>query len=205
MSCVKQTQTSVDRFAISNAGEHGVIYVDHTDTEDHFGGWLRLTANTTFGVVGYTWGSIGQQSWKEFLAKASADRLLGKLFGERATEFDAQATMQSILDALRQGEVTSADNGRLSVEDIAQIIEACEDAQEEGLSPSKDFFIHQLSDHIIQESDEWQIAQDLTERFTRTRTSDMAQGFWDQIWSPFIQFVHNERPMHAMSRDRPRG
>lgn len=154
-------------------GEYGTFYLrEGVEGEgDRMYYWCQLTCNTSFGVVGYHWGSMGgPAAW--FFAKISIDYLLGKLWGMNDQVLDGDGTLAEfkadIIRERRSGDIDA---------DIAR-------ERWDGLPDSID---DDVDLHRFADSADW-VWQGLSEGgYVRKMTNPQAAGFARVLWPEFLR------------------
>lgn len=87
----------VRHFRVAIDGEYGSFYlregIERSYQREYH--WCELTCNTSFGVVGHYWGSMGMPAAR-FLAKVERGYVLNKLWGSAAKVFDSDEAMRDV-------------------------------------------------------------------------------------------------------------
>ena len=158
-------------------GEWGTFYLREgvSGEGDRLIHWCELTCNTSFGVVGHYWGSMGMPAAR-FLAKISRDYALDKLWGLESQVFDGR---QAILEA-RQLVLRKRRDGDLSQEESRNRWDSLED-----LEPSSEFEFRDLVHDTP-----W-LYKHLCEGGGPIGEvpNPQAVGFWEKLWPAFIAEV----------------
>lgn len=159
---------------LSVNGEWGSFYLregvsGQGDRQSH---WCELTCNTSYGVVGYCWSSMGMPAAR-FLAKISRGYALGKLWGLQSKVFDGT---QAMVEA-RQLVLRERRNGDLSQEESRNRWDSLE-----GQEPSNEYefreLVHDtpwLYTHLCEGGDP-----------IGEVPNPQAVGFWEKLWPAFI-------------------
>jgi len=188
MSKPSQPAVRVDSaraYHVKHDGEWGVFYVEHGSRPETGANWLRLTMQSTFGAAGHTWNNIGERNWRDFLLEAAPDHIARKLYEERSEQFDAAATLRSLIEAFpRIGSDLSASFRRVA----AELLE--EDC---GSTGSPEELAGMLTDRIEADFEEEDSLLALIYEHRQVRLSTQATGMLKYLWPGFTQTLVTER------------
>lgn len=161
-------------FRLNINGEWGSFYLregvsGEGERQSH---WCELTCNTSYGVVGYYWGSMGMPAAR-FLAKISRGYALGKLWGPESNVFDGA---QAIVEA-RQLVLRERREGALSQEESRNRWNSLEDQE-----PSDEYEFRELVHDTP-----W-LYKHLCEGGGPIGEvpNPQAVAFWEKLWPAFI-------------------
>lgn len=166
---------TLTRIQVRADGEYGSFYVLEGGEKNPDGTtryWCELTCNTTFGVVGHTWGHMGRPA-AQFFLKTSADYLLNKLWGQDLQVYDESTARRSLKELLlrdRRDEDLSHSRARELWDDL---VDADLDSEHAHIQ-------------FVYGCDYW------TEVFTSgngpeyTHRNPQASGFWKYLWPGFL-------------------
>lgn len=176
-------------------GEYGTFYIEPFVTpakDPKAPGTLgiRLTANTSFGVVGHVWSNFGKydlNDWPTVLAGLGKDYLLGKLYVGRDREFDVDGTLARAAEYVAGNEFGTENDE--SDEGDAYVREAITILQSEGTySATLLDLAGEIEDVLIEDTEadtgsdtlDWLI--EILEHCVVYKTASEAEGFWRDLW-----------------------
>lgn len=174
MADIEQQADQVRHIRVAGGGEYGSFFLREgaSGTGDRQTYWCELTCNTSYGAVGYYWGSMGMPAAR-FLAKISRSYAVGKLWGLQSKVFDgAQAMVEARQLVLR--ERRSGDVGR----------EECRKRWEslEGQEPYNEYEFRELVHNTP-----WLYAHLVGGGGPIGEVPNpQAIGFWEKLWPAFI-------------------
>ena len=165
-------------------GEWGSFYLregvsGEGERQNH---WCELTCNTSFGTVGYYWGSMGRPAAR-FLAKIDRGYALNKLWGADAHVFDAKVAMDQaravILSKRKAGDLSS-EQARDRWDDLADHRPTDEFEFREMVYTTEWLYAYLCDGH----GPIGQVA------------NPQAIGFWEELWPAFIaELVASTEPV----------
>jgi len=165
---------------VRNHHESGSFYlregVEGEGDRKHY--WCELTCNTSFGIVGHYWSSMGSPAAR-FLSKLNRGYLIGKLWGSEASVFCGDTAVAEAKAAL----LRERRDGDLSKEDAREAFDVF-------WSVSTEFEWHQMVLDC-----EWlhRHLMDCGGPFGSV-TNPQALGFWEELWPAFITELTAARP-----------
>lgn len=168
-------EETLSRIQVRADGEYGSFYVLEGNQQCEDGTtryWCELTCNTSFGVVGHTWGYMGRPA-AQFFAKSTAGYLLNKLWGPGYMVYD-ETTART---ALKEHLLRERRNNDLS---YSRARELWDDLADADLDSEHAHVLFVYSDSY------W------TEIFTSGEGPDykhqnrQATGFWKYLWPGFL-------------------
>lgn len=169
----------VRAFTVNNNGEYGTFFLREFQRQREDGSTAysaELTANTSFGAVGYYWSAMGCPA-KEFFKKTDMHYLGTKLWGASSRLFDCDETLQNIrsdLLAQRRQKLMDKDEA-MAIWDDLQSLEHCS---------SQDEFRHMMGD--LSHIDEWLPANEVP---FGTRPNPQLVGFFKELWPAFVEAI----------------
>ncbi len=171
---------SVRHITVRGKYEYGSFFVVESQARRPNGTtqyMCELTCNTTFGVVGHFWCSMGRPA-AEFLRGAGKDYVLGKLWGLQAEVYDETAAVGSmrrhLLKARRGGQLDAV-SARSMWNEVGEM----------GLSTE-----HHLIQYVHLDS-YWEEVFANGEINYKAR-NPQAEGFWGFLWDGFLEQLEAE-------------
>lgn len=136
--------------------------------------WCELTCNTSFGVVGHYWGSMGMPAAR-FLAKISRDYALDKLWGLNTDVYCESTTRDNLKAHLLQERRSLTSD--LSRDTARQLWDELTDAD-----------LDNEHSHIVfvYGDDYWSEVYASGCGPKSTIRNPQAEGFWERLWPAFI-------------------
>lgn len=153
--------------------EYGSFYIRTGTNGRDKGHWAELTINSSFGNVGYTWGSMGCEAHR-FFDSDDKHYLMNKLFGEHAYVFDFDSTIAELKRSVLR-ERRGRDSDKHEAKERWDAIGSLEETRDQG------FFYHQfLTNRVLSE---W---YEPTEIPCCTILNQSAEGLWKHLWPHFV-------------------
>lgn len=153
--------------------------------------WCELTCNTSFGTVGYYWGSMGRPAAR-FLAKIDRGYALNKLWGADAHVFDADVAMaqaRAVILSKRKAGDLSSEQARDRWDDLADHRPTDEFEFREMVYTTDWLYAYLCDGH----GPIGQVA------------NPQAIGFWEELWPAFIaELVASTEPATLATVKPPR-
>lgn len=160
---------------VRNGYEHAQIFLRHGVVQEERGPrvWISLAITSSFGDFGYHWSHCGPGPWHDFLAKLDREYAMTKLMGADYKVVDFHTTagdaLEAIIEMRRQGDLNRE--------------EARESWNEIQSSMLHDETVGQLIERL---SSTPAFQDDYYER-VRHVPNPQAVGFWEKIWTPWIE------------------
>lgn len=178
---------STHAYQVRNGYEWGTIYVRPLKSvrDDSFG--AEVTANSTYGVYGYTWTHMGCD-WRAFLTSVDMHYAMNKMAGQRfhvPTDKDEWLAGQRAYLAERDAE--NSRYGWHSDETKAlykELGEALDEIEDQG-----DLFDCEGPTAFFREYDRITAGKAYGQELysiANEKINPQVIGFWDKIWLPFV-------------------
>ena len=178
---------STHAYQVRNGYEWGTIYVrPFTSSSQSYLG-AEVTANSSFGVYGYTWTHMGV-AWQEFLAGVDMHYAMEKMAGQRLrvpTDKDEWLAGQRAYIAERRAENAKygwdCDETKALYSELSAALDEIEaDDDLFGLDRPMAFFgeYDRITSGKAYAQELYSVANE--------KISPQVIGFWDKIWSPFV-------------------
>jgi len=167
---------------VRNEGEYGAFFVRETARMRAPHDWqysCELTVQSSFGIVGHYWSHMGSPA-HQFFSSCEKSYVLGKLFGDKAYEFDNKATMKQLRKMLLEDRISRNVHARRARE----IWDSLKDLDD--LDHPETFYDQYASDEVLLD---WISPGDIP---NCQHLTSQAEGFWKQLWPEFVQAMKDE-------------
>jgi hypothetical protein len=166
-------------FTVRNRWEHGTIVV--RPLPGLCG--AEVLCNSSYGSYAYAWGAMGED-WRSFLADLDFEYAMGKLAAGRfRVPLDHEEFVTAMRRQLAEDEKSILDSWGTIDADQAERLSVCREALDE-LDP--DCPREALFRQFDKDARGYPYAMELYE--TRLdKPCPQARGFWDKIWTPFME------------------
>lgn len=183
----------IRHFRVAVDGEYGSFYlregVECSDQRQYH--WCELTCNTSFGVVGHYWGSMGMPA-SRFLAKIDRGYAINKLWGAAAKVFDSDEAMRDVRRAILQERRDDSINREEARERWDEL--AYENPDSEFDFRELVYNTGWLYKHLCEGGGPMGMV-----------SNPQAEGFWSTLWASFIsQLRADETPTTLANVTPPR-
>jgi hypothetical protein len=171
-------------YIVFNKGWDGArVFVDSRE------GSGTLSVISSFGNFGYTWNSIGNRSFKDFLAGLGFDYFMGKACPDYM-QFDGEKTVKNFLK--EYDELKKEENEDYNPEDdyLRDALEQMSDEHDENSFCWR--FSHEELDDIFPE-----FYHDLSHSPTASAT-----GFWNEVWPRILDVFAKEKQGEAINQEQ---
>ena len=164
-----------------NGMDRASIFLDYgrRSADEH---WGTISISSSFGEIGHTFTNTGPRSLKRFLIGLEFSYLTGKLFGDRARVFDLQKSIAQ----MRKSVLDTQAEGQLDADVVLEAQQAFKAAEHSGITDANglSLLLQTEAPRAFTELELW--------RDYATAPNPQAEGFWEQIWCPFVEHLKIE-------------
>ena len=164
-----------------NGMDRASIFLDYglRSADEH---WGTISISSSFGEIGYTFTNTGPCPLKRFLIGLEFSYLTGKLFADQARVFDLQKSIAQ----MRKTVLDTQAEGQLDADVAFEANQAFETAKHSGVTDANGLALL-LQAEAPRAFTELELWQDYA-----TAPNPRAEGFWEQIWCPFVEHLKIE-------------